>query len=91
MSGTRQLVISDINMPIELKGLPNCKRLDLYSVRCSSVHRREGEDTLAGGRGNDRIDARDGEPDTINCGANLFDTLSADPAGEASVVGCPTV
>ena len=48
-----------------------------------------GEDTLLGHHGDDRIDARDGEPDTIDCGGGLLDSLLADPAGEASVVGCP--
>jgi Ca2+-binding RTX toxin-like protein len=56
----------------------------------------EGDDTLSGGQaqdllnggpGGDRIDARDGELDTIDCGGGLFEQLTADPV-EASIVGC---
>jgi Ca2+-binding RTX toxin-like protein len=45
------------------------------------------QDTLDGGSGNDRIDARDGELDTIDCGIGLQEQLLADPV-EASIVGC---
>jgi RTX calcium-binding nonapeptide repeat (4 copies) len=45
-------------------------------------------DVLNGGPGNDRIDARDGELDTIDCGGGLFvDQVTADPI-ETSIVGC---
>ncbi len=45
-------------------------------------------DALHGGPGNDRIDARDGELDTIDCGGGLFaDSVLADPI-ETSIVGC---
>jgi hypothetical protein len=45
-------------------------------------------DVLNGGPGNDRIDARDGELDTIDCGGGLFvDSVIADPI-ETSIVGC---
>jgi Ca2+-binding RTX toxin-like protein len=47
----------------------------------------EGRDTLNGGPGGDRIDARDGELDTIDCGGGLFERLLADPV-ESSVLGC---
>jgi Ca2+-binding RTX toxin-like protein len=46
-----------------------------------------GQDTLSGGVGDDRIDARDGELDTIDCGTGLVEELLADPV-EASIVGC---
>lgn len=59
----------------------------------------EGDDTLAGGpasdelfggRGQDAVDARDGELDTVDCGGQLFDRATADPA-EASIAGCAEV
>jgi Ca2+-binding RTX toxin-like protein len=37
-----------------------------------------GEDILSGGGGNDRIDARDGTPDLIDCGPG-FDVVTKDP------------
>jgi RTX calcium-binding nonapeptide repeat (4 copies) len=46
------------------------------------------QDALHGGPGHDRIDARDGELDTIDCGGNLWDQLLADPV-ESSILGCP--
>ena len=45
---------------------------------------------LEGGGGNDRIDARDGELDTIDCGGELLDRVTADGA-EASILGCAEV
>jgi Ca2+-binding RTX toxin-like protein len=45
------------------------------------------QDTLDGGPGHDRIDARDGELDTIDCGGDLWDQLLADPV-ESSILGC---
>ena len=59
----------------------------------------DGDDTLAGGPaadelfgglGQDTVDARDGEPDTVDCGGQLFDRVTADSA-EASIVGCAEV
>lgn len=59
----------------------------------------DGNDTLAGGPstdelfgglGQDAVDARDGELDSVNCGGQLFDRVTADPA-EASIVGCADV
>jgi hypothetical protein len=47
----------------------------------------EGSDVLTGGSGNDRIDARDGELDTVDCGGGLAEQLLADPV-EASILGC---
>ena len=47
-----------------------------------------GEDALNGGRGVDRIDARDGEPDAIDCGGEALDEVLADPV-ESSILGCP--
>jgi hypothetical protein len=50
-----------------------------------------GEELLAGGRGNDRIDARDGAPDTVDCGGSLFDWAAVDLDGEASITGCAEI
>jgi Ca2+-binding RTX toxin-like protein len=44
-------------------------------------------DVLKGGPGNDRIDAVDGELDTIDCGGQLQDQVLADPV-ETSILGC---
>jgi hypothetical protein len=46
-----------------------------------------GQDVLEGGRGSDRIDAVDGELDTIDCGGGLGEQVLADPV-EASILGC---
>jgi Ca2+-binding RTX toxin-like protein len=46
-----------------------------------------GQDVLSGGGGNDRIDALDGELDSIDCGGGLLEVLLAD-AAEASIAGC---
>jgi Ca2+-binding RTX toxin-like protein len=48
------------------------------------------QDVLEGGDGQDRIDARDGELDTIDCGGELFDSVTAD-AAETSILGCAEV
>ena len=37
-----------------------------------------GHDVLRGGKGNDFINARDGEPDTISCGGGSNDYVVAD-------------
>jgi Ca2+-binding RTX toxin-like protein len=59
----------------------------------------DGNDTLAGGPasdelfgglGQDAVDARDGELDAVDCGGQLFDRVTADPA-EASITGCAEV
>jgi len=46
-----------------------------------------GQDVLSGGAGNDRIDALDGELDSIDCGGGLLEVLLAD-AAEVSIAGC---
>ena len=46
-----------------------------------------GQDALNGGSGIDRIDARDGELDAIDCGGQTLDQVMADPV-EASILGC---
>jgi hypothetical protein len=48
------------------------------------------EELLAGGEGNDRIDARDGMLDTVDCGGWLQDFAATDII-EASVTGCAEV
>jgi hypothetical protein len=45
-----------------------------------------GADFLLAGPGNDVVDARDGEPDVVDCGAGKEDLLAADTADEAN--GC---
>jgi Ca2+-binding RTX toxin-like protein len=51
-----------------------------------------GPELLSGGRGNDRIDARDGAPDTVDCGGQPFvDWAAVDIDGEASITGCAQV
>ena len=50
-----------------------------------------GEEILAGGSGNDRIDARDGVPDTVDCGGQLLDWAAVDLAADASITGCAEV
>jgi Ca2+-binding RTX toxin-like protein len=69
VEGSRHVVISDINMPLQLERARNCKRLDSHSVRCSSVRQvwldlNDGPDVasiatsrevwVSGGAGNDR-------------------------------------
>ena len=46
---------------------------------------------LSGGTGNDRIDARDGAADAIDCGGQLFDLAAVDLGVEASITGCAQV
>jgi hypothetical protein len=50
-----------------------------------------GEELLSGGPGNDRIDARDGAPDTVDCGGWALDWAAVDIGGEASITGCAEV
>jgi hypothetical protein len=50
-----------------------------------------GEELLSGGPGNDRIDARDGAPDIVDCGGWLLDWAAVDLDGEASITGCAEV
>ena len=49
------------------------------------------EEVLSGGWGSDRIDARDGAPDTIECGGQLFDRAAVDIGAEASITGCAEI
>jgi Ca2+-binding RTX toxin-like protein len=50
-----------------------------------------GAEVLSGGPGNDRIDARDGTPDTVDCGGQALDRVVADLAAEASITGCAQI
>ena len=52
---------------------------DLWAMARADVERKDGEpaDTLNGENGNDRFHVRDGEADTVNCGAG-FDRVFAD-------------
>jgi hemolysin type calcium-binding protein len=50
-----------------------------------------GAELLAGGEGNDRIDARDGAPDTIDCGGQLLDSAAVDLHAEAAVIRCAEI
>ena len=47
-----------------------------------------GEELLSGGPGNDRIDARDGAPDAVDCGGQALDWAAVDVDAEASITGC---
>jgi Ca2+-binding RTX toxin-like protein len=47
-------------------------------------------EVLSGGHGDDRIDARDGAADTVDCGGQAFDRAVVDP-GEASVSRCAQI
>jgi hypothetical protein len=46
-----------------------------------------GRDRMEGGEGSDNLNARDGESDRVDCGAN-FDTVSADN-GLDTLIACP--
>jgi Ca2+-binding RTX toxin-like protein len=48
-------------------------------------------EVLSGGLGNDRINARDGAADTVDCGGQLFDSAVVDLGAEASITGCSDV
>ena len=50
-----------------------------------------GPEQLLGGMGNDRIDARDGAADTIDCGDFAFDVAIVDIDAEAAITRCETV
>jgi len=50
-----------------------------------------GAEELRGGRGSDRIDARDGAADAIDCGGWPFADLALADVTEASITGCATV
>jgi hypothetical protein len=49
------------------------------------------EELLSGGWGADRIDARDGAPDSIDCGGQPFDTALVDMGAEASILRCAEI
>jgi hypothetical protein len=46
---------------------------------------------ISGGPGNDRIDARDGAPDTVDCGGQTLDRAAVDIDAEASISGCAQI
>jgi Ca2+-binding RTX toxin-like protein len=50
-----------------------------------------GEQELLGGEGSDRIDARDGAADAIDCGGWPFADIAQVDLTEASITGCATV
>ena len=49
------------------------------------------EELLSGGPGNDRIDARDGAPDKVDCGGQAFDWALVDIDAEASITDCAQI
>jgi hypothetical protein len=49
------------------------------------------EELLSGGPGNDRIDARDGAADSVDCGGQALDRASVDIDAEASITGCAQI
>jgi Ca2+-binding RTX toxin-like protein len=50
-----------------------------------------GQDVLSGGFGNDRIDARDGEADTVDCGGGELDWAAVDVGIDTSITRCAEV
>jgi Ca2+-binding RTX toxin-like protein len=50
-----------------------------------------GAEVLSGGPGNDRIDARDGAPDTVDCGGQALDRAAVDIDTEAFITGCAQI
>jgi hypothetical protein len=50
-----------------------------------------GAELLLGGDGQDGIDARDGAPDSVDCGGQLFDWAAVDLGAEASITGCAEI
>ena len=48
-------------------------------------------EVLSGGLGNDRINARDGAADSVDCGGQTFDAAVVDLGAEASITGCADV
>ena len=50
-----------------------------------------GEELLSGGPGDDRIDARDGAPDAVDCGGQTLDRAAVDIDAEASITGCAQI
>ncbi len=50
-----------------------------------------GAEALSGGLGDDRIDARDGAPDTVDCGGQDLDWAAVDVDAEASITGCAQI
>lgn len=70
------------------------------SHRTAEIHGLEGDDVitggaaaelLSGGRGNDRLDARDGVADTVRCGGQAGDSAVVDLGLEAAITGCAGV
>jgi Ca2+-binding RTX toxin-like protein len=68
------------------------------SPRTTALRGSDGDDDITGGsgpellsgdRGNDRIEARDGTPDTVDCGGFLLDRAAVDVAD--TVIGCAEV
>jgi Ca2+-binding RTX toxin-like protein len=50
-----------------------------------------GAEVLLGGDGNDRIDARDGALDTVDCGGQLLDWAAVDIDAETSITDCAAI
>ena len=76
VEGSNSVVIQDLNMPIEIAGVPTCMPLDTHTVSCAAVRRVEldlgvGPDVaridthqaveIEGGAGNDRYVATGGD------------------------------
>ena len=51
----------------------------------------DGPDTLLGGNGDDQLLARDGFPDTVDCGDGTADTAQTDRVSFDTVTGCERV
>jgi hypothetical protein len=70
------------------------------SDRTPQLEELDGEDLitgggdsalLSGGRGDDRIDARDGAADSVDCGGQQRDWAAVDLDAEAAITGCAEV
>ena len=55
-----------------------------------TIDGRGGNDTIDAGDGEDAVTARDGGPDSVNCGA-AGDTVTADVLGVDTLTGCESV
>src|SRR3712207_5999648 len=54
VEGSQSVVFQDLNVPIEIAGVPTCMRLDAYTVSCAAVRRIDLD--LGGGADVARID-----------------------------------
>jgi hypothetical protein len=96
VTGSKSVVIEDLNAPIEIAGVPTCMPIDERTVSCSAVRRLEldlgiGRDharistphpvELDGGPGNDTYIAQATVPTSVNFAGGIgLDTVNYGPA-----------